>query len=95
MHGPSERTICGEVTVDAPVSDVWEAWTTREGVASFFAPDCRIELEVGGAYEMYFIPDAEPGQRGGEGGKWDEAFDYFKRAWLEVVLPRLVRRFAG
>jgi uncharacterized protein YndB with AHSA1/START domain len=147
----SERTIHGEVVVDAPVSEVWRAWTTKEGAASFFAPDCSIELEVGGAYEMYFIPDAEPGQRGGEGctilaiqpekmlsftwnappslaeareqfthvtlrfeplpdnrtrvtltqdgwgegGKWDEAFDYFKRAWLEIVLPRLVQRFEG
>ncbi len=25
----------------------------------------------------------------GEGSQWTEAFDYFKRAWLKVVLPRL------
>lgn len=29
----------------------------------------------------------------GEGGQWDEAFDYFGVAWNEVVLPRLVYRF--
>ena len=29
----------------------------------------------------------------GEGGEWDLAFDYFSRAWREVVLPRLRRRF--
>ena len=29
----------------------------------------------------------------GEGGQWDEAFDYFSRAWPKVVLPRLVYRF--
>lgn len=26
----------------------------------------------------------------GEGGKWDEAFDYFTRAWGKVVRPRPV-----
>jgi uncharacterized protein YndB with AHSA1/START domain len=31
----------------------------------------------------------------GEGGEWDEAFAYFERAWLEIVLPNLVKRFAG
>jgi hypothetical protein len=30
----------------------------------------------------------------GDGGEWDLAFDYFTRAWREIVLPRLARRFA-
>ena len=29
----------------------------------------------------------------GSGGEWDKAFDYFKGAWLKVVLPRLHYRF--
>ena len=29
----------------------------------------------------------------GEGGEWDDAYEYFKRAWGEVVLPRLQYRF--
>jgi len=29
----------------------------------------------------------------GEGGEWDQAFDYFQRAWLQIVLPRLQYRF--
>ncbi|MEX0326883.1 MAG: SRPBCC domain-containing protein [Puniceicoccaceae bacterium] len=29
----------------------------------------------------------------GTGGQWEEAFDYFVRAWGKVVLPRLVYRF--
>ncbi len=29
----------------------------------------------------------------GEGGEWDQAFEYFFRAWGEVVLPRLKYRF--
>ena len=55
------------VFVDAPVKDVWEAWTTDEGVRSFFAPASHIDLHVGGAYEILFDPTAPPGQRGVEG----------------------------
>lgn len=29
----------------------------------------------------------------GESPKWDEAFDYFSRAWKDAVLPRLRHRF--
>jgi uncharacterized protein YndB with AHSA1/START domain len=145
--GP-DRVISGEVVVNAPVPDVWAVWTTVEGVRSFFGADARIDLRVGGAYEILFDLDAEPGKQGGEGvtilavepekmlsftwnapphlpearaqhthvvlrffdehggtrvtmrhdgwgegGEWDEAFAYFQRAWLEIVLPNLVKRF--
>lgn len=144
-----ERMIQGEVVVAASIKDVWEVWTTEPGARTFFAPDCQIDLEPGGAYEMYFSPESPPGFRGGEGcrvlavqpmtmlsftwnappslpkvrgqythviirlleesdgtrvilthdgwgsgGEWDKAFDYFKAAWLKVVLPRLRFRFA-
>jgi hypothetical protein len=29
----------------------------------------------------------------GEGGEWDDAFAYFEKAWLEGVLPALVKLF--
>lgn len=57
------------VSVPAPVEDVWDAWTTQEGIESFFAPECSVELEVYGDYEMYFNPDQPDGERGGEGNK--------------------------
>jgi len=61
------RVIRKDVSVDAPVKDVWEAWTTEEGVRSFFAPASHIEFHVGGAYEILFDPTAPPGERGAEG----------------------------
>lgn len=144
------RVIRGEVVVEADLDAVWDAWTTEDGIASFFAPACNIDLRVGGRYEILFDPGAEPGNRGaegvvilalqpgrmlaftwnapprmpeirkqwthvvvrfqpvgdertkitlfhdgwGEGPEWDEAFEYFNRAWNDVVLPRLEYRFS-
>jgi uncharacterized protein YndB with AHSA1/START domain len=137
--------ITNQILVLGPLSQIWNAWTTEEGAKTFFAPDCRIDLRVGGAYEMFFDLTAPEGERGGEGltilaiqpekmlsftwnsppslpdvrgqlthvtlyfksleenttqlnlihdgwgegGQWDEAFDYFSKAWGDVVLPRL------
>ena len=144
-----ERRISAEIEVSASLADVWDAWTTHSGITSFFAPACHVELRPGGPYEIYFNPDAPPGERGaegtlilayqpekmlaitwsapphlpevrrhrtsvvirlypvaggktlvtlnhtgwGEGDDWDLAFDYFMKAWAEIVLPRLGRRF--
>jgi len=30
----------------------------------------------------------------GEGDEWNQAYDYFTRAWNDVVLPRLAYRFS-
>ncbi|MCB2209966.1 SRPBCC domain-containing protein [bacterium] len=143
------RVIQAEVTVPAKREEVWAAWTTEAGAMTFFAPECKIELEPMGAYEMYFDPESPAGQRGGEGcrimalqpeamlsftwnappslsdvrgqythvvlrlaetsagetrltfihdgwgegGQWDQAYDYFTAAWKRVVLPRLIYRF--
>ena len=67
MLGKPERAVIAEVAIDAPQSDVWQAWTTEAGVRSFFAPACRVELRLRGAYEMYFDLAAREGRRGGEG----------------------------
>jgi len=32
------KTVCAEVIVNAGLEDVWEAWTTEEGVKTFLAP---------------------------------------------------------
>ena len=62
-----ERAIHQEIVVEANQHAVWEAWTTEAGARTFFAPWCKIELRVGGPYEMYFNLNARPGDHGGEG----------------------------
>ncbi len=56
-----------ERIIYASASDVFAAWTTEEGVKTFFAPAAHIELVPGGKYEIIFMPDGEEGKRGAEG----------------------------
>jgi uncharacterized protein YndB with AHSA1/START domain len=147
--GAQERFIVKTVTVKASVDDAWNAWTTTEGIKSFFAPDARVEARPGGPFEVYMNPYARPGLKGadgmvvlavqekklisftwnapphlaearkqrtavavrfkpagegltevrlthtgwGEGGEWDQAYDYFDKAWGRV-LENLGKRFA-
>lgn len=56
-----------EVTVPAAREAVWEAWTTVEGVKSFFAGGANIELRPDGPYEIFFDPSAPAGKRGADG----------------------------
>jgi uncharacterized protein YndB with AHSA1/START domain len=142
-------TIHLETTVNAPVSEVWRAWTTEEGLISFLAPAVKVRMEVGGPFEIYFNPSLPEGTRGSEGSvilafeeesmlsftwnappgmpairmqrthvtvrlravdanatlvtldhdgwgrseEWLRARAYFERAWGEVVLPNLRKRF--
>ena len=53
--------------VHATPSEVWKAWTTTEGLRSFFAPQAQIELRTFGRFEIHFDPNAGAGARGAEG----------------------------
>ncbi len=64
-----DRILVKDVTVKASLPEVWKAWTTVEGVETFFAPDAKIEAVAGGPYEIYFSKNAPAGQRGAEGCK--------------------------
>jgi uncharacterized protein YndB with AHSA1/START domain len=140
----SEEILQIELELNATVSEVWKRWTTAEGIQSFFAPGCNVELRPDGAYEIFFFPENPPGQRGadgqrlmaienekmlsftwnfppslaeirdqrtlvvlrfassgnackltlnqmgwGEGEIWTQGFEYFAKAWGQMVLPRL------
>ncbi len=64
--GAAERAIDKEVLVNAPIDAVWAAWTTREGIVSFFAPDAVVDARVGGAFHIHIDPLAKPGARGAD-----------------------------
>lgn len=69
-HNPApRRVIRKEVTVGASLAEVWNTWTTEEGVTSFFGPQAHVEPVLGGPYEIYFDPNQPYGLRGSEGCK--------------------------
>lgn len=61
-----ENRLIFETELNAPVETVYNAWTTAEGIKSFFAPDCDINIKLLGDYHIYFFPDAPEGSRGAE-----------------------------
>jgi len=64
--GAQERALDKQVDVPAGVDAVWAAWTTRDGIVSFFAPDAEIDARVGGAFHVYIDPLAPPGSKGAD-----------------------------
>jgi uncharacterized protein YndB with AHSA1/START domain len=62
----AERAIDKSIEVPASLDEAWAAWTTREGIVSFFAPDAKVEARVGGPFQIYIDPGAEPGAKGAD-----------------------------
>ncbi len=65
----SDQVIRKEILIDAPPAAVFRAWTTSDGLKTFFAPGNNIEMTPGGPYEIFFMPTAPEGQRGADGCK--------------------------
>ena len=62
----AERAIDKDVVIAATLDQAWDAWTTREGIVSFFAPDAQIEPRVGGAFHIHIDPGAPAGAKGAD-----------------------------
>lgn len=65
----SSKVIRKETITTATLEDAWKAWTTVEGVNSFFVPKANIESVVGGRYELFSSLKAPKGFQGTEGCK--------------------------
>ena len=63
---PSDKILRKEVVVSASRKEVWDTWTTTEGVNTFFSGNANVKLAMGGPFEIYFLMDAPAGQRGSE-----------------------------
>ncbi|TAG04125.1 MAG: SRPBCC domain-containing protein [Betaproteobacteria bacterium] len=62
----AERAIDKEISIAASLDDAWSAWTTRDGIVSFFAPEAVIDARVGGAFHIHINPLGEPGSKGAD-----------------------------
>ena len=49
-----ERTLVHEARFDAPVSELWAAYTTEEGWTAWASTQARIDLRVGGTIETRY-----------------------------------------
>ena len=52
------QPIVASVVVDAPVKEVWKAWTTNEGITSWMVAKGEIELKVGGVMRTSYNPQS-------------------------------------
>lgn len=58
--------ILHERVIPALPEQVWQAFTTSEGAATFFSRKAVIDPRVDGEYSILFFPDNPPGKRGAE-----------------------------
>jgi uncharacterized protein YndB with AHSA1/START domain len=66
--GPEIRSLERETVVAAGTSEVWSAWASSEGIAAWWnPPETRIDLRIGGPFELLFAMDQPEGRRGSEG----------------------------
>jgi uncharacterized protein YndB with AHSA1/START domain len=65
--GVPQRRVEHEVLVAASPRDAWDAWVNPSRVVEFLGSEARIDLRIGGRYEILFLLDAPEGQQGAEG----------------------------
>jgi uncharacterized protein YndB with AHSA1/START domain len=66
--GSQIRSLVKEAEIAASPHEVWAAWTSNEGIASWWGPAASdIDLRIGGPFEILFSLDAPEGERGSEG----------------------------
>ncbi len=53
-------------SVDLPIDQLWQIWTTAAGLRTFFSEDAAVDPRVDGKYSILFYPDNPPGSRGAE-----------------------------
>lgn len=63
----TDKRLIKSTFVNREIEYVWHLWSTPEGLQRLLGIDSKIELRPFGAYELYFLPDAEKGLKGSEG----------------------------
>ena len=62
----AESAITYDVTVPVTSYEAWALWATQDGVGKWWTENTIIDLRPGGQYEIHFMPDAAPGDKGGD-----------------------------
>ncbi|HEU4752699.1 MAG TPA: SRPBCC domain-containing protein [Armatimonadota bacterium] len=56
--------LVNEAVIDAPVSEVWKAFTTKEGLESWNVAHAEVDLRVGGLMRTHYSKDGVLGDAG-------------------------------
>lgn len=64
-----ERAIHARAIVPVAPDEAFRLWSSSEGIKEFLGIESRIELKIGGPYELLFAADAPEGTKGSEGCK--------------------------
>lgn len=67
VAGVPTRRVEHEVVVATSPADAWQAWVDPQRVVNFLGAEARIDLRIGGRYEILFLLDAPEGEQGAEG----------------------------
>jgi uncharacterized protein YndB with AHSA1/START domain len=59
-----ERVLRHEITVNGSLADVWNAFTTSEGLMTFMAPVVHLELKTGGVFDSNYRVGSKLGDPG-------------------------------
>jgi uncharacterized protein YndB with AHSA1/START domain len=78
--GADDKVLMLEVTVPAPLSAVWQAFTTSEGLSTWLTPGAVVDLREGGEWTAHF-----PG--GSTGGGTILSFVTEKELVLSALAP--------
>jgi uncharacterized protein YndB with AHSA1/START domain len=60
----NQNAITHEAVVNAPVPEVWRAWTTKDGLESWLAPHAEIDLRIGGLMRSNYHQEQSLGDPG-------------------------------
>ncbi len=63
----SARAVVHEALFPATPSELWPLWTTTDGITTWLVGTAKIELRLGGPYELHFVDEMPEGSRGSEG----------------------------
>jgi uncharacterized protein YndB with AHSA1/START domain len=51
---PADKALIIELTIPAPLGDVWDAFTTQKGLSTWLAPNVTVDLRPGGDWIVHF-----------------------------------------
>lgn len=63
----SDKKIIKTRILRQSIDRLWWRWSSHDGLKTFFGTNNHLEFYPGGAFEIYFLPEAPEGQRGSEG----------------------------